>query len=147
MEIHQEGIRFTPCKLYKRGELNEELLQVMMTNVRQPEQNWGDLKAFIGAMNTGERKVKEMVEKFGVDVFRRGTEDLMDYAEHQAQEILRSIPNGVSRIHRRRSDTERNFAAWRSHSGLRATADSTLPAPTRSLPPRSTCRQAARITR
>ena len=47
VEIHQEGIRFTPCKLYKRGELNEELLQVMMTNVRQPEQNWGDLKALL----------------------------------------------------------------------------------------------------
>ena len=94
VEIHQEGIRFTPTKLYKRGELNEELLQVMMTNVRQPEQNWGDLKAFVGAMNTGERKVKEMVEKFGVDIFRRGTEDLMDYAEHQAREILRSIPDG-----------------------------------------------------
>ena len=97
VEIHQEGIRFTPTKLYKRGELNEELLQVMMTNVRQPEQNWGDLKAFVGAMNTGERKVKEMVEKFGVDIFRRGTEDLMDYAES-----IR-IPDGrlLLRLHRR----------------------------------------------
>ena len=111
VEIHQEGIRFTPCKLYKRGELNEELLQVMKTNVRQPEQNWGDLKAFVGAMNTGERKVKEIVEKFGVDVFRRGTEDLMDYAEHQAREILRSIPDGeffFSDYTDEDSDTERN---------------------------------------
>ena len=111
VEIHQEGIRFTPTKLYKRGELNEELLQVMMTNVRQPEQNWGDLKAFVGAMNTGERKVKEMVEKFGVDIFRRGTEDLMDYAEHQAREILRSIPDGeyfFSDYTDEDSDTERN---------------------------------------
>jgi N-methylhydantoinase B len=111
VEIHQEGIRFTPCKLYKKGELNEELLQVMMTNVRQPEQNWGDLKAFVGAMNTGERKVKEMVEKFGVDVFRQGTEDLMDYAEHQAQKILRTIPDGeyfFSDYTDEDSDTERN---------------------------------------
>ena len=82
-----------------------------MTNVRQPEQNWGDLKAFVGAMNTGERKVKEMVEKFGVDIFRRGTEDLMDYAEHQAREILRSIPDGeyfFSDYTDEDSDTERN---------------------------------------
>ena len=82
-----------------------------MTNVRQPEQNWGDLKAFVGAMNTGERKVKEMVEKFGADTFRRGTEDLMDYAEHQAREILQSIPNGnyfFSDYTDEDSDTERN---------------------------------------
>ncbi|MDH3703109.1 MAG: hydantoinase B/oxoprolinase family protein [Alphaproteobacteria bacterium] len=94
VEIHQEGIRFTPCKLYRRGVLNDELLQVMLTNVRQPEQNWGDLKAFVGAMNTGARKVAEMIGKFGVDVFREGVEDLLDYAEHQARDIVSGIPDG-----------------------------------------------------
>ena len=111
VEIHQEGIRFTPSKLYRRGALNEELLQVMLTNVRQPEQNWGDLKAFVGAMNTGERKVKEMVQKFGPEVFRTGVEDLMDYAEHQAREILRGIPDGeyfFSDYTDEDSDSERN---------------------------------------
>jgi N-methylhydantoinase B len=94
VEIHQEGIRLTPCKLYKAGELNEELLQVLLTNVRQPEQNWGDLKAFVGAMNTGARKVREMIAKFGIETFREGVEDLMDYAEHQAREIVRAMPDG-----------------------------------------------------
>ncbi len=111
VEIHQEGIRFAPCKLYKRGELNRELLDVMMTNVRQPEQNWGDLKAFVGAMNTGERKVKEMVAKFGVETFHQGVEDLMDYAEHQAREILRAMPDGeyfFSDYTDEDSDSERN---------------------------------------
>ena len=36
-EVHQEGIRFPPSKLYKRGELNRELLDVMLLNVRMPE--------------------------------------------------------------------------------------------------------------
>jgi N-methylhydantoinase B len=94
VEIHQEGIRIPPSKLYRRGEMNDELLRVMMTNVRKPEQNLGDLKAFVGAMNTGERKVKEMIAKFGVAAVRQGLSDLMDYAEHQAREILRSIPDG-----------------------------------------------------
>lgn len=93
-EIHQEGIRFTPSKLYRRGELNEELLRVMMTNVRKPEQNMGDLKAFVGAMNTGERKVRDMIRKFGVATLKEGMAGLLDYAEHQAREILRSIPDG-----------------------------------------------------
>lgn len=93
-EIHQEGIRFSPAKLYRRGELNQELLDVMLTNVRKPSQNLGDLKAFVGAMNTGERKVREMIAKFGADVLRQGLADLQDYAEHQARDILRSIPDG-----------------------------------------------------
>jgi N-methylhydantoinase B len=111
VEIHQEGIRFTPAKLYKAGVLNEELLQVMMTNVRQPDQNWGDLKAFVGAMNTGARKVSDIIAKFGVETFREGAEDLMDYAEHQARDILNAIPDGeyfFSDFIDEDSDTARN---------------------------------------
>jgi len=93
-EVHQEGIRFRPSKLYRKGVLNQELVDVMMNNVRKPELNLGDLKAFVGAMNTGERKVREMIAKFGADTLRQGLSDLLDYAEHQAREILRSIPDG-----------------------------------------------------
>ena len=45
-------------------------------------------------MNTGERKVREMIAKFGADTLRQGMSELMDYAEAQAREILRSIPDG-----------------------------------------------------
>jgi N-methylhydantoinase B len=93
-EIHQEGIRFPPMKMLRRGEINDEILRVMLLNVRKPEQNLGDLKAFIGALNTGERKVRAMLEKFGVEGFRAGLAGLQDYAEHQAREVLRSIPDG-----------------------------------------------------
>lgn len=93
-EIHQEGVRFPPMKLFRAGELNEDLLRVMLLNVRKPEQNHGDLKAFIGALNTGERKVRAMMAKFGVATFKEGLAALLDYAEHQAREILRGIPDG-----------------------------------------------------
>ncbi len=97
-EIHQEGVRFPPMKLYRRGVLNEELLRVMLLNVRKPEQNLGDLKAFVGALNTGERKIRAMLQKFGLADFRAGLAGLQDYAEHQAREILASIPDGTYRF-------------------------------------------------
>lgn len=97
-EIHQEGIRFPPMKLCARGEMDRRLLRVMLMNVRKPEQNLGDLKALVGALNTGERKVLAMVQKFGPDVFRDGLASLLDYAEHQAREILRSVPDGEYRF-------------------------------------------------
>lgn len=93
-EIHQEGIRFPPMKMVRAGVLNEEVLRVMLLNVRKPEQNLGDLKAFRGALDTGERKIRAMLAKFGVEGFRKGCIGLLDYAEHQAREVLRSIPDG-----------------------------------------------------
>ena len=93
-EVHQEGIRIPPHKLYDQGKLNQALLDVMLTNVRMPEQNYGDLQAQIAAMNTGERKVHDMVRKFGVEVFRQGVKDLLDLGERQARAVLRRIPDG-----------------------------------------------------
>ena len=93
-EVHQEGIRIPPNKLYDQGKLNQALLDVMLTNVRMPDQNLGDLKAQIAAMNTGERKVHDMVRKFGVEVFRQGVKDLLDLGERQARALLSRIPDG-----------------------------------------------------
>jgi N-methylhydantoinase B len=94
-EVHQEGIRFAPSKLYKAGVLNEELLRTMMINVRQPDMNWGDLKAFTGALNTGARKIHEMIAKLGVDTVKRAMYDVMDYSETQARALLSSMPDGT----------------------------------------------------
>jgi N-methylhydantoinase B len=94
VEVHQEGIRFPPVKLYRRGELNREMLDTMLLNVRMPEQNWGDLKAQVAAMKTGERKVHEMIQRFGADVFREGIQDLLGYAEQQARNVIGKIPDG-----------------------------------------------------
>src|SRR6476646_5095981 len=69
-EIHQEGIRIPPTKLMSRGVIDEKLIAVMQLNVRLPEQNWGDLNAQIASVNTGERKVLEIIERFGIDVWR-----------------------------------------------------------------------------
>jgi len=93
-EVHQEGIRIPPMKLYSRGVLNQQIVDIMATNVRVPDQNWGDLKAQVAAMHTGERKVREMIDKFGVETFRRGIYELMDYAEEQARALVRALPDG-----------------------------------------------------
>lgn len=93
-EVHQEGIRFPPYKLVDRGVLDQRLLDIMLMNVRAPTQNWGDLKAQLAAMATGERKVHEMIRRFGLDIFRAGMAGLLDLAERQARRILSDIPDG-----------------------------------------------------
>ena len=93
-EVHQEGLRIPPTKLMRTGVLNEELVNLIMTNVRMPEQNWGDMKAQIASVNIGEIKIKEIVERFGLETFREGVEDLLDLAEEQARRVIEKIPDG-----------------------------------------------------
>ena len=94
-EVHQEGVRVPPAKILVEGKLDRQVLDFFLTNVRAPEQNWGDLKAQIAACNTGERKVHEMIARFGADVFREGVADLLDYAEAQARAIVLALPDGT----------------------------------------------------
>lgn len=94
-EIEQEGIRIPPMKIYRDGVLNEEIARIMRTNVRVPDQNWGDFMAQIASVNVGERKILEIVERFGIDDFVSGMYGLLDYAETQARGIIRSIPDGT----------------------------------------------------
>jgi N-methylhydantoinase B len=93
-EVHQEGIRIPPTKILTEEGINQKILDIFLKNVRAPEQNWGDLKAQIAACNTGERKVQEMIKRFGIETFREGIPELLNYAEKQARAIVRNLPNG-----------------------------------------------------
>ncbi len=93
-EIHQEGLRIPPVRLMRDGVMNQDLIELMKRNVRLPEQNWGDLNAQIACVNVGERKIKEVIARFGVEAFSSGIEDLLDYAEQQSRAVIRTIPDG-----------------------------------------------------
>lgn len=93
-EIHQEGIRFPPMKLVNEGKFDETIMRIMQTNVRKSDLNVGDIKALVGAMNTGERKVHAMIDRFGKQQFIQGVAALKEQSEAQARSILRDIPDG-----------------------------------------------------
>lgn len=93
-EIYQEGLRIPPVKLYRRGELNEDILKLYLTNCRIPDQNWGDLKALIAAMNTAEERVQQMVDRYGLETVRTAMEDVLAYAEESARHAIKTIPDG-----------------------------------------------------
>ncbi|MBN9186741.1 MAG: hydantoinase B/oxoprolinase family protein, partial [Microbacterium sp.] len=75
-EIQQEGLRIPPMRLMRGGVLNQDLLDIIAHNVRLPEQNWGDLNAQIACANVGERKIHEILDRFGKDNFVAGLDQL-----------------------------------------------------------------------
>lgn len=93
-EVHQEGLRIPPLKVFSNGVYDRNVLNIIRTNVRMPDQNWGDFNAQIAAVNMGERKVHELIRRFGIDVFRSGQQALLDYAEAQARALVAKIPDG-----------------------------------------------------
>lgn len=93
-EIEQEGLRIPPARLVRDGETNTFVLDMIRTNVRMPEQNLGDLQAQIASVNVGERKMQEIIQRFGFDTFIEGVEQILDYAEAQTRQILSRVPDG-----------------------------------------------------
>jgi N-methylhydantoinase B len=66
--IFQEGIRIPPTKLYKKGVLQSDVLELILHNVRTPQWNRFDLNALVAACNTAARRVQELSERFSDDV-------------------------------------------------------------------------------
>src|ERR1700722_17531251 len=69
-EIFQEGLRIPPTKLYRRGEPNDTLLNIIRKNVRLPDMVIGDLDAQLATCNIGERELIRLIERYGEDELR-----------------------------------------------------------------------------
>jgi len=98
-EIFHEGLRVPPVKIKKEGVDVEEVWKLMLANVRTPRQNYGDLRAMIGAVDLGVDRVEQIVRKYGKEVFRQTCEDLMDYSERRMRAEIASFPDGKHSFH------------------------------------------------
>jgi N-methylhydantoinase B len=96
-EIWQEGIRITPLRLYDAGELRDDVLRMIATNVRHPHDFMGDLRAMIGSARLGERRLQQLVEEHGGKAIRSAVNEILDSAERQARACIRGWRDGVYR--------------------------------------------------
>jgi N-methylhydantoinase B len=85
--IFEEGVRIPPVKIWRKGVYNEDLIKLIMHQVRTPEWCKADLNALIAACRIAARRVIEMCERFGDDVFVRATEELLA-RNHRAMKAL-----------------------------------------------------------
>ena len=77
-EIFEEGIRVPPVKIYKNDELQEDVLRLILHNCRLPHWNRSDFNAIVASIRTAEKRVLEMAERFGDDVYYSALEELLD---------------------------------------------------------------------
>ena len=94
-EIYQEGIRFPAVKLFKKGELQQDILDTYLTNVRGPESERGDLYAQLSTFTVAERGVRDLCERYGgAKGFQEYSDAIQDYNEERMRERIRSISEG-----------------------------------------------------
>jgi len=94
-EIFEEGIRVPPVHLFRGGALQGDVLGLFLANVRNPDERRGDLLAQVAANRTGERRIREIVERTGIRDARRYARELIDYSARRMSAVLDSIPDGV----------------------------------------------------
>jgi N-methylhydantoinase B/oxoprolinase/acetone carboxylase alpha subunit len=93
-EIFQEGVIIPPLKILSRGKLNQELLELLLANVRTPEERRGDLMAQIASNRKGVQRLEDVIRKHGLSRVRRYARLIQDYTERILRETLRSLPDG-----------------------------------------------------
>ena len=94
-EIYQEGLRIPPVKLMSRGVINRDVWDLILLNVRTPGEREGDLAAMFGANRTGERRLLEVVAKYGWKEVSRYIREILDYSERMTRHMIAAIPDGL----------------------------------------------------
>jgi N-methylhydantoinase B len=103
-ECVQEGLRIPPVKLVRRGEIDRDVLAILLANVRTPEEREGDLRAQWASNRVGERRLLELVDRLGLLQTMVGAEALLDYAERLVLALLARAPRGTWRFEDRLDD-------------------------------------------
>lgn len=94
-EVEQEGLRLPPVKLYKRGELDREILSIILSNIRIADQRIGDIKAQAAALAIGERRLAGLLDRYGADTVDGAIGELKARAAQQMRAKIAAIPDGV----------------------------------------------------
>jgi N-methylhydantoinase B len=94
-EVQQEGLRLPPVKLYRKGELDQGLWQVILANIRVPEQRVGDIRAQKAALNVGKQRLAALLERYGAPTIEAAIAELRARAERQMRNLIEPIPDGT----------------------------------------------------
>ena len=93
-EVYQEGIIIPPVRLVHKGEYVEDVLGLLLANVRTPDLRRGDLRAQIAANNIAEERIAELIERRDKETVLAAFDEVISYAEKRTREAVRELPDG-----------------------------------------------------
>ena len=102
-EVYEEGLRIPIMKLYDRGAINGDLIAIVRSNVRTPDETVGDLYAQTSCNDVGARALLGFMDEFDLDTIDPLSREIITRSEEAMRSAIREIPNGTHR-HRTWSD-------------------------------------------
>ncbi len=93
-EIFQEGLIIPPVKLIKKGDIDKDLFELILSNVRTKEERRGDLLAQMAANTKGKQRIQEALDKYGKEKLLHYAGLIQDYTETYLRETIKNIPDG-----------------------------------------------------
>lgn len=93
--IFQEGLRIPVLKIQREGVLDEQIVQLVATNSRDPLERVLDLKVQIATNEIGKRKLLGLCDSFGLETVERAVEDLIAYSETRLRKRISELPDGT----------------------------------------------------
>ena len=93
-EIFQEGLVIPPVRLYRGGTLQEDILRLILANVRTPLERRGDLNAQLAALRIGERRLLELAARHGAETLAAGFDAILDYTERRMLKRIAELRPG-----------------------------------------------------
>jgi len=94
VEIYQEGLRIPPVRLWERGDLKDDLLQLILANVRTPDERWGDLRAQKAACAIGIDRIRALCLRVGESMLTDAMSAVLDYSERRMRYQITQLPQG-----------------------------------------------------
>ncbi len=94
-EVFQEGLIIPPVRLVQGGRELQEVLSLILANVRTPDLRRGDLRAQMAANSVGERRLRELVAKRSLETVRAAFDEVIAYAERRSRAVIGAIEEGV----------------------------------------------------
>jgi N-methylhydantoinase B len=92
--IAGEGLRLPPLKIFSEGEVNEDILDIILNNTRTPHFVKGDLQAHIGCLKAADTEIRAAAVRYGIDVLKVAMKQLQEYTESIVRKGILEMPDG-----------------------------------------------------
>ena len=93
-EIYQEGLRIPPVRLYSKGRLQKDLLDLILLNVRDSDNREGDIRAHVGSAKLGCLRMRELSDQYGNQILGQALDELLDVSELKARHGILTLDEG-----------------------------------------------------
>ncbi len=94
-DIFSEGLQIPFVKIFRAGKENPEITSIIRANVRVPERAMGDMRAQLAAIRTGERRLMQLLQRYGNQAFKESIRLVYEQSEKLARAAVRQIPDGI----------------------------------------------------